>query len=93
MPTCVPWGRPRGRSWVSLPPAYDEQQDPHVYAAKITYNVYITQLVQPEVVRNCSCSHEIPYFKVSVDLASSKVELVENPSLNEALIAGKLGSW
>ena len=63
-----------------------------MYTAKITHDVYVTQLVQPEIVYGCSGSHEIPCFKVSVDFARSEVKFVENPSLNEALIPGELGS-
>jgi hypothetical protein len=63
-----------------------------VYGAKITYDVYVTQLVQPEIMYGCSGGHEIPRFKVSVDLARSEVKLVENPSLNEVLVSGELGS-
>ena len=63
-----------------------------MYTVKATHNVYVTQLVQPEIVYGCSGSHEIPRFKMFVDLARSKVKLVKNPSLNEALVAGELGS-
>jgi len=70
--------------------SYSVMNNVVVYAAKITHDVYVTQLVQPKIVRGCSGSHEIPRFKVSVDLARSEVELMENPSLNEALISGQL---
>lgn len=48
-----------------------------------TYNIDIAQFVQPEIVRGCSCIHEVPVGELFVDLRSSNVEFVENPFLNK----------
>lgn len=62
-----------------------------VYATKITHNVYVTELVQPEIIHRCSGSHEVAHFKVLVDLCCGKIELVKDPSLNEGFVASRLG--
>ena len=56
----------------------------------MTYDVYVAQLVQPEVVRCTRCVHEVAIAELLVDLVGSQVELMQDPLLDEALVAGGL---
>lgn len=55
-----------------------------------TYDVDVTQLVQPEIVNGNGGSHEVPVSEALVDLNSGNVELVEDPLFHEALIPCRL---
>ena len=52
-----------------------------------THNVHITELVQPEVVHGVRRVHEVALRKLLVDLFGSEVHLLQNPLLDEALVA------
>ena len=53
----------------------------------MTYNVYVAQLVQPEVVHGVRRVHEVTFGELLVDLLRGKVQLLQNPLLDEALVA------
>ena len=55
-----------------------------------TYDVDVTQLVQPEIVDGIGGSHEVPVSEALVDFNSGNVELVEDPLFHEALIPCRL---
>ena len=55
-----------------------------------TYNVYIAQFVQPEVVDGCRGGHEIAFREILVDFLGSNVKLVEDPLLNQSFLASRL---
>lgn len=60
--------------------------------ARCSYDVDIAQLVEPEVVRCASRVHEVALVQLLVDLLGRKVQLVQDPLLNQALVAGGLMS-
>jgi len=41
-----------------------------------TYDVDITKLVQPEIMRRCCCSHKVTIRKMLIYFSSSDVQLV-----------------
>ena len=55
-----------------------------------TYDVDVTELVQPEVVEDVRGGHEVADLELLVDLSCGGVELVENPALDQALLASGL---
>lgn len=55
-----------------------------------TYDVNVAELVQPEVVRSARRGHEVALCKLLVDLLRRGVELVQNPLLDQALLASRL---
>lgn len=56
----------------------------------MTHDVYVAQLIEPEVVRGTRRIHEVPVAQLLVDLVRSEVELVQDPLLHEALVTGWL---
>jgi len=52
-----------------------------------THDVYIAQLVKPEVV-NSVCRHqEVPLCQLFVDLVGRHVQLIEDPLFHKALVS------
>jgi len=56
----------------------------------MTHNVYITKLVKPKVVNCVGCSHEVAFTELLVGLHGSDVKFVQDPLLNETLVASGL---
>ena len=54
------------------------------------YDVDVTQLVQPEVVRSASRVHEVTLRKLLVDLLCGEVKLVQDPLLDQTLVSSRL---
>lgn len=42
----------------------------------ISYNINITELIQPEVIRRGGRKHEIPISEMSIDLSRGRIQLV-----------------
>ena len=55
-----------------------------------TDDVDVAKLVQPEVVDSRGRSHEVALSQLLVRLLSSDVQLVQDPALDKALLAGRL---
>lgn len=58
-----------------------------------TYDIYIAQLVQPEIIRRVGGRHEVPLRELGIDLSRGNVELVQDPLLNKTFISRGLGSF
>jgi hypothetical protein len=56
----------------------------------MTHNVYITKLVKPKVVSRVGRRHEVAFTKLLVGLRGRNVKLVQDPLLNETLVASGL---
>ena len=56
----------------------------------MSYNVDIAKLIQPEIVNSIRRVHEVARSELTIRLRSGGVELVENPSFDEALVTGGL---
>lgn len=54
---------------------------------RTTHDVDIAKLVQPEVIRYARRVHEVALLELLVDLLGRDVKLVEDPSLDETLLA------
>lgn len=58
---------------------------------KTAHDVYVTQLVKPEIV-NSVCRHqEVPFRQLFVDFVGRHVQPVEDPLFYDALLSGGLG--
>lgn len=77
-------------SWASSLPVNKASDFVTVAGNRSTYDVNVAELVQPEVVRSARRGHEVTLSKLLVDLLRSGVELVQNPLLDQALLAGGL---
>ena len=55
-----------------------------------TYNVYIAQLVQPEIVSRSRGSHKVPVRQVGIELGSSYIKFMQDPLLDETLFSSRL---
>jgi hypothetical protein len=55
-----------------------------------THDVYIAQLVKPEVVHSVCRQKEVPFGQLFVDLVSRRVQPIEDPLFHKALISGGL---
>ena len=78
------------RSWASSLPTEETSREivgRNPPTRETAYDVDVTQLVQPEVVRRVGRAHEVTISELLVDLLSGKVEFVKDPLLNEALVA------
>lgn len=53
-------------------------------------DVDVADIIEPEAVRLCGRSHEVALGESLVDDDSGMVELLEDPALNERLVAGGL---
>lgn len=51
------------------------------------HNIYVTKLVEPEVVHRIGCRHKIAFAELLVDLRGSDVEFVQDPLLDETLVS------
>lgn len=58
--------------------------------AVMTHNVYVTKFVKPKVVNCVGCGHEVAFTKLLVGLHDSDVKLVQDPLLDETLVASGL---
>ena len=77
--SCISRTRAQQLSLVPIPAGIDE-----------TYDVDVTEFVQPEVVSRVRSGHEVSLFKILVEFLSRNIELVENPFLDKAFTASGL---
>ena len=56
----------------------------------MTHDVDVAKLVEPKVVRDVGGLHEVTLRQLLVDLGSGKVELVQDPLLDERLLPVRL---
>lgn len=55
-----------------------------------THNVYITELVEPEVINGVRRGHEVTFAELLVSFRGGNVELVKDPFLNKNLVSSRL---
>jgi hypothetical protein len=55
-----------------------------------THDVYITKLVEPEVINGVGRGHKITLAELLVSFRGGDVEFVKDPSLDETLVASGL---
>lgn len=55
-----------------------------------THNIYVAQLIKPEVVNN-GCRHkEVPFRQLLVNLVGCHVQPIKDPLFHKALFSGGL---
>jgi len=55
-----------------------------------TYNVNVTEFVQPEIIRCSSRQHEVALGELGVNFGSTNIEFMKNPLLHETLFSSGL---
>jgi hypothetical protein len=55
-----------------------------------THNVYITKLVEPEVINGVGRGHKVTFAELLVSFCGGDVELVKDPFLDETLVPSGL---
>ena len=57
---------------------------------KRTHNIYVTKLVEPKVINRVGRSHKVTFSELLIGLRGGNVELVQDPFLDETLVASGL---
>ena len=57
---------------------------------EMTHNIHITKLVKPKVVNCVGRGHEVTFTELLVGLRGSDVKFVQDPLLDETLVASGL---
>jgi hypothetical protein len=82
---------PRGLPWILWLPVFVLTVSPASPNTKtMTHNIHVTQFVEPKILHRLGCCRQIAFAELLVSLCGSDIEFVQDPLLDETLVACRL---
>jgi hypothetical protein len=81
----------RGLPWILWLPVFVPTVNPASPNTRtMTHNIHVTQFVEPKILHCVGCCRQIAFAELLVSLCGSDIEFVQDPLLDETLVACRL---